>query len=456
MSEMRVLAGFLQNRVGMNNFRIDQDRLRISVAFFLLWPLFFQLGSGVYRDKTYIADSTATLLWLPLPISILACFCGVVMFWKPKSVSISLKFILVTMALMVCSYFVTSIDHDGVGNTKLVLLAQYILPMFGMMLGQCYESEGMTDSTNLEKGFLYVLAVIVPLQLVSSWLQGHPYLTTHLYLFSIYQHLQYVPVIFVAAFLVVFGRLWKQKEYKVILLVLTPVMTLYAAAAMSMMAIAMLLLGLLCMSIYWFMKFSSKLPIILLLAGMALTWGWVQIPFEKRYSIFENKFSFVVLENGEYKGWASGTLSQLLPKNIKERLRFWEYYAENTVTSPSNFLFGHSEPPDRTQYPSAHNYYLDVIYNFGVLALLPMLWVMYKIISMLYTFRSSVYASAGLTSLSAVVLFLLLVDNSFKVGLRQPYSGIFTFFLLGILITRLSEVSTNGVSMPMIKNTLGK
>jgi hypothetical protein len=440
MSGMRVLAVFLQNRVGMNNSRIDLDGLRVSVAFFLLLPLFFQLGSGVYRDETYIAGFHGALLWLPLPMSILACFCGVVMFWKPKRISISLKFILVTMALMVCSYFVTSIGHDGGGNAKLVLLAQYILPMFGMLLGQCYEPKGMTGPANLEKGFLYVLAVIVPLQLLSSWLQGHPYLTTYLYLFSIYQHLQYVPVIFVAAFLIVFGRLWQLKKYKVILLILTPIMTLYAAAAMSTMASAMLFLGLLGMSIYWLMKFSSKLPFFLLVAGIVLTWGWVQIPFEKRYSIFENKFSFIVLENGEYKGWAPGTPSQLLPKNIKERLRFWEYYAENTITSPSIFLFGHSEPPDRIQYPSAHNYYLDVIYNFGVLALLPMLWVMYKIISMLYAFRSSVYASAGLTSLSVVVLFLLLVDNSFKVGLRQPYSGIFTYFLIGVLISRLNEV----------------
>ena len=430
----------------MIRLRENQDSLRTSVAFFLLLPIFFQLSTGLYRDKTYIAGSSGSLLTLPLPFAIVACFCGMALFWNSKRVSISLKFILATMALMMCSGFVTSVGHEGWGNAKLVLLAQYMLPMFGMLLGQCYEPKGMSDSTNLEKGFLYVLATVIPLQLLSSWLQGQPYLTSQLFLFSIYQHLQYVPVIFVAAFLVVFGRFWKVKKYTIILFVLASIMTLYAAAAMSMMSISMLIFGLFGMSIYWLMKYSSKLPFILLVAGIVLTWGWVQIPFEKRYSIFENKYSFLVLENGEYKGWAAGTPSQLIPKNIKERFKYWEYYAENIVTSPAIFLFGHSEPPDRVQYPSAHNYYLDVIYNFGILAILPMLWVMYEIISMLHKYRSSVFASSGLVSLSAVVLFLLLIDNSFKVGLRQPYSGIFTFFLLGVLLSRLYEIKAQNTN----------
>jgi hypothetical protein len=37
-----------------------------------------------------------------------------------------------------------------------------------------------------------------------------------------------------------------------------------------------------------------------------------------------------------------------------------------------------------------------------------------------------------------ITIFLLLIDNSFKVGLRQPYPGIITFFLWGLLLSKLT------------------
>jgi hypothetical protein len=39
--------------------------------------------------------------------------------------------------------------------------------------------------------------------------------------------------------------------------------------------------------------------------------------------------------------------------------------------------------------------------------------------------------------LAALVAFLVLVDSNFKVTLRQPYPGIFVYFLWGLLLSRL-------------------
>jgi hypothetical protein len=36
-----------------------------------------------------------------------------------------------------------------------------------------------------------------------------------------------------------------------------------------------------------------------------------------------------------------------------------------------------------------------------------------------------------------MVAFLVLVDSNFKVTLRQPYPGIFAYFLWGLLLSRL-------------------
>ena len=46
----------------------------------------------------------------------------------------------------------------------------------------------------------------------------------------------------------------------------------------------------------------------------------------------------------------------------------WKRYWSRPKRSSSG-----SAPPDRRQYPSAHNYWPDVAYNFGLLALLPVL-----------------------------------------------------------------------------------
>ena len=94
-------------------------------------------------------------------------------------------------------------------------------------------------------------------------------------------------------------------------------------------------------------------------------------------------------------------------------------------------------PPDRTKYPSAHNYYLDFSYNFGVAPLLPLLSLLGLTLIGVCRKWQVMRKSAPLLGLAVTVLFIVLVDNSFKVGMRQPYPGILTFFLWGLLLTQL-------------------
>ncbi len=98
---------------------------------------------------------------------------------------------------------------------------------------------------------------------------------------------------------------------------------------------------------------------------------------------------------------------------------------------------GHATPPDRIKNPSAHNYYLDFAYNFGLLALLPLAVLLAITLTALWKRRRQLLRSPPLLGLTAAVLFLVLLDNSLKVGMRQPYPGIFTFFLWGVLLSNL-------------------
>src|SRR5260370_15542561 len=103
-------------------------------------------------------------------------------------------------------------------------------------------------------------------------------------------------------------------------------------------------------------------------------------------------------------------------------------------------VFGYAECVDRFVFTGSENYFLDFIYNFGFIGLLPLLGLLAYTLALLVQERDAMIRNPGSFGLVLVVLFLLLVDNNFKVSLRQPYSGIFTFFLWVVMLARVGGV----------------
>jgi O-antigen ligase len=106
-------------------------------------------------------------------------------------------------------------------------------------------------------------------------------------------------------------------------------------------------------------------------------------------------------------------------------------------SSVETFFFGHSKPLDRAIRSSAHNYYIDLAYNFGVVSLVPILGMLLYLSRLIWARRRDIWTDDGLLWITGAVIFLFLVDSNFKVMLRQPYPGIFAFFLCGVLLSRL-------------------
>ncbi len=136
-------------------------------------------------------------------------------------------------------------------------------------------------------------------------------------------------------------------------------------------------------------------------------------------------------------------VTSILPLTLVQHLSNWEYYYEGIADTADSVMFGHAVRPDRNLHPSAYNYYLDFAYNFGLLAVMPLLWLIFYTVKQVgqYATKNSHFDKNNvllLFALSGIVLYLLFVDNVFRVSLRQPYSGIFTYFLWGLLISKLS------------------
>jgi hypothetical protein len=126
-------------------------------------------------------------------------------------------------------------------------------------------------------------------------------------------------------------------------------------------------------------------------------------------------------------------------RNLAERFADWKRFGEGIFDSVDTFFFGHAAPLPREQRTSAHNFYIDFVYNFGALALLPLVGLILYTGRLLWRERRRVVASDSLLALAVVVAFLVFMENSLKVTLRQPYPGIAVYFLWGLLLSRLAD-----------------
>ena len=380
----------------------------------LLFPLFFQLSGAIYNSALPIVDSGGVLTNVPIPISVLACYGGVLALGAYRKAYLGMCVVATMLLIMVLSSSITASDIT-MERRKFILLLQFILPVVGLILGQMVSEEKI-----VHKAFLYVLAVIVPAQLISTWAQGHLRLTHNLYVFGVYQHEQYVPLMFVSAFMLALISLWG--SHKRFFAVLGPLMGIYVAAANSLIAMGALIVFVAGFAANEYWKTRTRSIVVVALATVLCFFAY----FNAVKNQYVGKYDDIVIHHS-------------LPKNLRDRYVDWARYSKGIVENRTKAFFGHAEPPSREVATSAHNYYLDLIYNFGFISSLPILALVAYTLFLLWR-RRAVSGRAVMWN-AAVVLYLVVVDNNFKVSFRQPYPGIITFFLWGLLIQQMSRIS---------------
>lgn len=399
------------------------------VYLLLIAPVFFQLGHGLFNDplrRPYF-DTLGVFMDLPLPVSIAGCFAGILAFGASGSM-ISMPVIFSVFSLMFISV-VFSADGNLAGSMgKILLMIQFILPFFGLVLGQA-ASRDYRGSKLFQRTALLTVMAVAALQVVFTFWQHNDRLTPYLYVFSVYQHLQYVPTIFAAVYVLGIFSLFGERRYKPVLLAMAVLMPVYAVMSASMTALGLSVLGPLA---YLTLSRGGSRAMRVGLIALALA----AVPAAS-YHFFNSdalRYKFTFLD----PDFSSMPLSRKLP-NLEERLRYWGPYAKAITESGSVLAWGHAAPPPRTEFPSAHNYTLDFLYNFGAIPFIPFVLLLLYTLRGIWRRRADLASDGDLAGLAFVVLFLVLGDNSLKVGLRQPYPGILTFFAWGALLSMLKE-----------------
>lgn len=400
----------------------------VGVGIFL--PVFFQLSGGLYVDLKVLADSNGILQKLPLPVSTITCAIGFIcLIGRVPNAKPALYLIVGTLVLGLVSVL---IGGDGVTSPqrKLMMLVQVILPMAGLILGQLLDDQDKT----IAKAFLVVLFFVVPLQLFATKMQELDILAHHLYLFSIYSHRQFVTLIFVCAFAYSLTSLWN--EYKFWLSILVVLMFFYVARSFSFLTIlgygflviAFAINRLLAsrLNAKLVLSVSAVIVFAALMAGSYLG----KIDGYRVSDLFLGKFSSVLKGN--------------IPANVQERFDDWKRFGGGIFDSERTVISGHPEPMPREIRSSPHNWYVEQAYTFGFILLLPIVTLIGYTIYLSWIQRRDILPQTWW--LIAIVFYLVLIDSNFKVTLRQPYPGIFAYFLWGLLLSQLKVRSANNLT----------
>ncbi|MES2363882.1 MAG: hypothetical protein V4646_19080 [Pseudomonadota bacterium] len=400
-----------------------------AVGLLLLFPLFFQLRGGVYRDINPVIDSQGVLATLPLPVSLVACMTLFV-FLTSRSVKRIFPALVMIGGVILVSLISLWLGSDGVvpPQRKLLMIAQVMLPLAGLMLGQLVDDRDKI----IAQAFLVVVSIVVPLQLLASWLQGGLILTHYLYAFSIYSHFQYVTLIFVCAFAFSLTSLWE--EHRVWLCIMIIPMLAYATASLSFLTIFAYLCVMVVLASLKLYKYRAKVTaksaaifLILAVAAGAGALAYFREMSGTNFLLEKHQRTF----HGKFKSLAEGKI----PTNVQERLDDWKFFGSAIFESKKTVLVGHPQPMPREIKSSPHNWYIDMGYTFGLVGIFPVLMLVAYTAGLCWKHRRTLPAETWW--LAALVFYMVIVDSNFKVTLRQPYPGIFAYFMWGLLLSRL-------------------
>ena len=81
------------------------------------------------------------------------------------------------------------------------------------------------------------------------------------------------------------------------------------------------------------------------------------------------------------------------------------------------------------------------LYNFGVISILPLIILLITTIQWVWQRRRDVLSKPVFLETTMAALYLLLFEKTLMVGMRQPYPGIITLFIWGLLIARLQRLT---------------
>lgn len=392
----------------------------ISILLLIFFPIFiipFEIYSDVMSSNVTTASTNALVtvntLIRPLPISFFFCtfyFAYIVIFKEINNLK-KIRIILVPIFFFIINGLLYEFEIK-----KLVYLVLFIFPVIGYLIG--YNEQIEEDAKR--KFFLIFCFLLSVAQLFLAF-KGHEY--SHkdkIFFFTIYQNHQY------------FGPI-------LILLFFYPLLTI-RSTELNIKQNIFYLIYLIILSTNTIFYFSYSMY-FLLICGIILLFIKFWFYINKKYLIFLTVFLFILfnlfLKNSTIINKIINQpkikiiLDHQVPQNIVHRKNIYiDYFRSFEI---DNLLIGNKSLKLAEKNQSAHNYILEIIYYYGIFPAIILIFIFIKFLKKIKINNNQYYYF--------ILLFLLylILENLTKVSLRQPYSGIISFYLIGSLLKKMKN-----------------
>ena len=399
----------------------------------VLEPMTSELSGNCCRiDHTSVLASTIVALTLFACIALLGNFADS---------SRSLWLIFFSMLTCMVSLSVQEIYDVRLGSSAFVMIGQLVMPVFGMLLGEMY---GKTERTwTFELTAACVLMLILPINLAVVWQMGRASTMAVVGPTAEGYSFQQMSLIVALTTLVslAFARKGGHAGKLVVMVISVAIATKIAGISGSLVAGvyvgAVLLMALIAMQKRQQLFARMVLALVLLLQ---LAQFYIEVrPPTSGASVVESSSAeegHISMKADELK-WESGVLGgrARLPADDTDRVH-------DAWVAVRTFMFGNlavqSGNADDAS-PHSSNYWISGIHNFGIISILPLTVFFIHLGRLLARQRRSALLSPDVFGVLMASGFLLLAEST---GIQRPgqiYAWIVAYFLIGLLMVRLSS-----------------
>ncbi len=409
---------------------ILNNKLFIIYFTILLVPIFFLLNGNIYFESSVKLNSQNNLYNVPIPLSYFFSVLLIFYLFYKKNFEIFNNKILKTLIYSIVSLIFCLVVSKNLNYERTLELIQFLLPWMGLIVALNLEKY-----KNIYKIVYYFLFFFLSLQLLITIFLDKRIIISDIFFFTVYQNIQYVGTIFALLTILVSINLYKKKKISIIFLIILSLIYSSLTYSFSSLAIfAIFILGYFIKLIY--QNYNNKIIILKIFSLFVLCLIMCFYLFNyNTNNIDKNKF-ITKKEGG--KNYYENTLkfknlfNFKTPENISLRFEIWKNYCSEIINNKKIILVGDKNRELDEKYQSSHNLLIDIIYKFGLILIIPYLFLFFLVLLNLYNLKND---KKDFLSLFFVCL-VIFIENIFKVSLKQPYPGIISFYLIGYYLKK--------------------
>ena len=407
-----LITGFLSFFI-FNFSKLLNKKTIINFFIFLIpVPIFFSFFDGLKKfsfvilDRSKFSDDFIDFFILPLPISCFVVPLLLISLLSDKKNNTNTIY-FVSFSFFIALFSLSLFNRFNFSN--FLNLAQFYLPIIAIVCGEIVGSSKKYYLKFLRFFMIVALTVIIS-QILSTIIYKTDSLNPDIFFLYVYQTEQYSSLALIFIFFIYIQKNLFNK---------TDINSYYKSFSVSLILL-----------VYVYLSHNLLLYLYLLLYIIFL------IAFTKKYILNYCIFLFFLILTIYF---TEVHLTFNLSEFLINRSYWYSIYFTEIISSPYNLLFGSNINNELYKNTSGiYNYYLDFIYNFGLVSLIPFVILVFLTIRKTLLLKRNFILDTQQATKFFILILTLFIDSFLKVSLKQPYIGIIIFFIWGMYYSNLN------------------